>query len=232
MRWKLQWYLCAYGFIRDAKIPNTELDVRLVDLFTEKFLILTSKQSIIDDTSLVSTVETSEVPVSQPTVSLPASQPQYEMPMHYFSGKTVMPSNALAAQQTYTDPLTSLHGSANFRRTYELENSVPPYSSHTHNMPSVPPRTTMPHIGPIMDEMFDRYVQRWQHGQQPVRPTHQHLNRFDRSYRPVRPVPPVMQHQTSRSCLPPHSQIHQLILRNFLLNVRMIWLRWSKKVLG
>ena len=58
---------------------------------------------------------------------------------------------------------------------------------------------------------------------QPVRLVH--LNRFDRSYRPVRPVPPVMRHQTSRSCLPPHSQIHQLILRNFLLNVRMIWPR-------
>ena len=29
----------------------------------------------------------------------------------------------------------------------------------------------MPHISPITDEMFDRYVQRWQHRQQPVRPT-------------------------------------------------------------
>jgi hypothetical protein len=29
----------------------------------------------------------------------------------------------------------------------------------------------MPPIGPITDEMFDRYVQRWQNGQQPVRPT-------------------------------------------------------------
>ena len=56
-----------------------------------------------------------------------------------------------------------------------------------------------------------------------VRPVH--LNRSDGSYRPVRPVPPVMRYQTSILCLPPHSQIHQLILRNFLLNVRMIWLR-------
>ena len=30
---------------------------------------------------------------------------------------------------------------------------------------------TMPQIGPITDEMFDRYVQRWQHMQQSVRLT-------------------------------------------------------------
>ena len=178
----------------------------------------------------ISTVESTEIPVSQPSVTLPASQPPYGMAMHYFSGQTVTPTNALAAQQIYSYPLTSIHGSANFCRTYELENSTPPYSTHTYTMPSVPPRNTMPHIGPITDEMFDRYVQRWQHRQQPVRPTRQpvrpvHLNRSDRSYRPVRPVPPVMRHQTNRSCLPPHSQIHQLISKNFLLNVRMIWLR-------
>ena len=174
---------------------------------------------------LFSTVASTEIPVSQPSVTLPVSQPQYGMPVHYFSGQSVTPTNALVAQQTYSDPLTSVHGSANFRRTYELENSVPPYSSHTHNMPSVPPRTTMPHIGPIMDEMFDRYVQRWQHGQQPVRPTHQHLNRFDRSYRPVRPVPPVMRLQTNKLHLLLYSQILRLILRNYLLSVRMIWLK-------
>ena len=58
---------------------------------------------------------------------------------------------------------------------------------------------------------------------QPVRSVH--LNQSDWSYRLVRPVPPVMRHQTSRTCLPPHSQIHQLIMRNFLPNVKMIWLR-------
>ena len=58
---------------------------------------------------------------------------------------------------------------------------------------------------------------------QPVRSVH--LNWSDWSYRLVRPVPPVMRHQTSRTCLPPHSQIHQLLLRNFLLNVKMVWLR-------
>ena len=51
------------------------------------------------------------------------------------------------------------------------------------------------------------------------------INRSDRPHQLVRPVPPVMQHQTSRTCLPPHSQIHQLIMRNFLPNVKMIWLR-------
>ena len=83
--------------------------------------------------------------------------------MNYFSGQTVMPTNALVAQQTYSDPLTSVRGSANFCRMYELENSMTPYSTHTYNMSSVPARNTMPHIGPITDEMFDRYMQRWQH---------------------------------------------------------------------
>ena len=119
----------------------------------------------------ISTVESTEIHVSQPSVTLPASQLPYGMPMHYFSGQTVTPTNTLAAQQTYSDPLTSIHGSANFRRTYELENSTPAYSTHTYNIPSAPPRNTMPHIGPITDEMFDRYVQRWQHRQQSVRPT-------------------------------------------------------------
>ena len=130
--------------------------MRLVDLFTEKFLILTGKQPVIDDTSSVSTVESTEIPISQPLVTLPASQPPYGMPMNYFSGQTVTPTNVLVAQQTYSDPLTSIHGLANFRRTYELENSTLPYSTHTYNMPSVPLRNTMPHIGPITDEMFDR----------------------------------------------------------------------------
>ena len=79
--------------------------------------------------------------------------------MNYFSGQIVMPTNALVAQQTYSDMLTSIHGSANFCQTYELENSMPPYSTHTYNMPPVPPRGTMPQFGPITDEMFDRYVQ-------------------------------------------------------------------------
>ena len=113
-------------------------------------------------------------------------QPPYGMPMHYFSGQTVMPTNALAAQQTYSDLLTSVHGSATFRRTYELENSMPPYSTHTYNMSSVPPRNTMPHISPITDEMFDQYVQRWQHRQQLVRPTPS-TGQTD-SPQPVRPV--------------------------------------------
>ena len=117
--------------------------------------MLTGEQPVIDDTSPVSTVVSTEIPVPQPSATLPMSQPQYGMPMHYFSGQTVTPTNALVAQQTYSDPLTSVHGSANFRRTYELENSMPPYSTHAYNMPPVPPRSTMPHIGPITDEMFD-----------------------------------------------------------------------------
>ena len=106
--------------------------------------------------------------------------------MNYFSGQTVMPTNALVAQQTYSNPLTSVHGSASFRRTYELENSTPPYYTHTYNMPSIPPRNTMPHIGPITDEMFDGYVQWWQHRQQPVKPTPS--TGQTGSPQPVRPV--------------------------------------------
>ena len=160
-----------------------ERDVRLVDLITKKMMVLAGKQPVIDDTLPVSTVESIEIPVSQSLVTLLESQPPYGMPMNYFSGQTVTPTNALVAQQTYSNPLTSIHGLANFRRTYELENSTPPYYTHTYNMPSVPTRNTMPHIGPITDEMFDRYVQRWQNRQQLVRPTRPvHLNRSDRSY--------------------------------------------------
>ena len=112
--------------------------MQLVDLFTEKFLILTGKQPVVDDTSPVSTVESTKILISQPSVTLWASQPPYGMPMHYFSGQTLTPTNPLAAQQTYSDSLTGIHGSANFRRTNELENSAPPYSTHIHNMPSVP----------------------------------------------------------------------------------------------
>ena len=106
--------------------------------------------------------------------------------MNYFSGQTVTPTNMLVAHQTYSDPLTSVHGLANFCRTYELENSMPPYSTHTYNMSSIPTRNTMPHIGPITDEMFDRYVQLRQHRQQPVRPTPS--TDQTGSPQPVRPV--------------------------------------------
>ena len=161
--------------------------MQLVDLFTEKFLILTGKQPVVDDTSPVSTIESTEIRIPQSSAILPTSQPPYGIPMNYFSGQTVTPTNALVAQQTYSNPLTSIHGLANFRRTYELENSTPPYYTHTYNMPSVPPRNTMPHIGPITDEIFDSYVQRWQHRQQPVRPTSS-IGQTG-SPQPVRPVP-------------------------------------------
>jgi hypothetical protein len=117
----------------------TERDVRLVDLITKKMMVLAGKQPVIDDTLPVSTVESTDIPVSQLSVTLPVSQPPYGMPMNYFSGQTVTPTNALVAQQTYSDPLTSVHSSASFRRTYELENSTPPYSTHTYNMPPVHP---------------------------------------------------------------------------------------------
>jgi hypothetical protein len=60
--------------------------------------------------------------------------------MHYFSGQTVTPTDAMVAQQTYSDPLTSIPSSANFRQMYEMENSSPPYSAHAYNTPLVPPQ--------------------------------------------------------------------------------------------
>ena len=36
-------------------------------------------------------------------------------------------------------------------------------------MPPEPPSNSVPLIGPISDEMFNQYVQRWQNWQRPVR---------------------------------------------------------------
>jgi len=189
-----------------------ERDVRLVDLITEKMMILASKQPVIDDTSPISTVESTEIRIPQSSAILPTSQPPYGMPMNYFSGQIVMPTNALVAQQTYSDPLTSIQGLANFRRTYELENSTPPYYTHTYNMPSVPPETpchisVLSRMRCLTDTCSDGNIgsNRSNQPHQPVRPVH--LNRSDWSYRPVRPVLPLMQHQTSRLHLLLHSQI-------------------------
>jgi len=82
-------------------------------------------------------VSTSEFYVPQPSAASPTSQPQYGMPMNYFSGKTVTP--------TYTDPIMSIPGSANISRTNEIVQYTPPEIS----------RNSVPHIGPISDEMFD-----------------------------------------------------------------------------
>ena len=89
--------------------------------------------------------------------------PQYGMPMGYISSQTVTPTNVMGAQYTYSDPIVSISSSANISRTNEL---VP-------HMSQVPPKSTMLPIGPILDEMFDRYVQWWQNWQRPVGPTSQ-----------------------------------------------------------
>ena len=82
-------------------------------------------------------VSTSEFYVPQPSAASPTSQPQYGMPMNYFSGETVTP--------TYTDPITSIPGWANSSRANEIVSYIPPEL----------PRNSVPHIGPISDEMFD-----------------------------------------------------------------------------
>jgi len=84
------------------------------------------------------------------------SEPHYGMPMNSFSGQTVKPS--------YTDPIMSIPSSANTSRT----NDLVPYMSQVP-----PPRSYVPHIDPISDEMFDRYVQRWQNQQRPIGSTSQ-----------------------------------------------------------
>ena len=66
----------------------------------------------------------------------------------------------------------------------------------------------MPPIGPISDEMFDRYVQRWQSRQRPVRPTYQSgQTSSPQSVRPVVPTGPSgqlvsSQHEVSSSTQP------------------------------
>ena len=74
-----------------------ERDVRLVDLITEKMMVLAGKQPVIDDTLPVSTVESIEIPIPQPSATLPTSQPPYGMPMNYFNGQIVMPTNVYHA---------------------------------------------------------------------------------------------------------------------------------------
>ena len=91
--------------------------------------------------------------------------------MHYFSGQTVMP--------TYTDPIMSIPGSANISQKNEL----------VLHVSQVPPRSSIPPIGPISDEMFDRYVQRWQNRQRPARPTSR--SGSPQSIRPVAATSPT-----------------------------------------
>ena len=88
--------------------------------------------------------------------------------MNYFSGQTVTPM--------YTDPIMSIPGSANICRTNEIVQYTPPEIS----------RNSVLHTGPISDEMFDRYVQRWQNRQRPVRSVYQ--SGQTGSPQPIRPV--------------------------------------------
>ena len=92
-----------------------------------------------------------------------------------------------------------------------------------------PPRNSVPHIGPMFDEMFDRYVQRWQNWQRSVWPTYQPGQTG--SPRPVQSVHPVSLFQTSMRYLHPHSQILRTILTKRFLIIRMIWLICLEKVL-
>jgi len=92
------------------------------------------KPEIADENPSVFTFEFYD---PQPSAASSTSQPQYGMPMNYFGGQTVTP--------TYTDPIMSIPGSANISRTNEIIQYTPPE----------PTRNSVPHIGPISDEMFD-----------------------------------------------------------------------------
>jgi len=70
----------------------------------------------------------------------------------------------------------NIPGSANISRTNKIVQCTPPEVS----------RNSVPHIGPISDKMFDRYVQRWQNRQRPIRPIYQ--SGQTGSPQPVRPV--------------------------------------------
>ena len=93
-------------------------------------------------------------------------------------------------------------------------------------MPPVPPRNSVPPIGPISNEMFDRYMQHWQNWQRPVRPTYQSGQTGS-----PQPVHPVSLFQTSVKYLRPHSQILRVILIMCLLIIRMILLIYLEKIL-
>jgi len=131
------------------------------------------------------------------------SQPQYGMPMNYFSGQTVTP--------TYTDPIMSIPGSANLSRTNEIVQYTPPEIS----------RNSVPHTGSISNEMFDRYVQRWQNRQRLVRPVYQ-----SGQTGPPQPVRPVVttspsgqfvpnQHEVSTSTQPNSSSNFDKMLTDY-----------------
>ena len=102
-----------------------------------------TKLEISSESPSVSTIATSKLYTPQPSAASLVSQPQYGMLMHSFNGQTVRPM--------YTYPIMSILNSTIISQINEL---VP-------HMAQVPHKSTVPPIGPISDEMFDRYVQRW-----------------------------------------------------------------------
>ena len=101
--------------LKHVKNLLAERDVQLVNLLSSKMLIAAGKQpEVTIDTSLVSTAVTTDTSVSQPSATLPVTQPQYGMLLNYFGSQTVMPTKAMVAQQTYSDPITSIPSSPNF----------------------------------------------------------------------------------------------------------------------
>jgi hypothetical protein len=177
---------CGVTF-EQVKSMLAKRDVYLVNWLSSIEWETANKQPAItnDPPPVVSSV-TSEIPISKPSAASSMDQPKFGMPLNYFSGPTVTPTNAMVAQPSYPKPITSIPNSADIRRTNELANFVPPYCTFAHSTPPIPPRGTIAPIVPISDEMFDRYLQRWQNRQRPVEPIPQSsVTSIAQSVRPV-----------------------------------------------
>ena len=95
----------------------------------------------------------------------------------------------------------------------------------------------MPPIGPISDERFDRYGQRWQNRQRPIGPTYQSgQTGYSQPVRPVTPTGPSShsvsnQREVSTSTQPNSSSHFDKVLADYKRLKRMIWLTYLEKTL-
>ena len=161
-------------------------------------------------------------------------QPQFGMPLNYYSGQTVTPTNVMVAQPSYPEPITSIPSSADIRRTNKLANFVPSYCTFARSTPPIPHRGTIAPIDPIWDEMLDRYLQRWQNRQRSVRPQSS-LTGIVQLVRPISgtgltssPSQVAPNEHNASTYTQPNSSSNFI---KCLLNIRMIWLICLKNIL-
>jgi hypothetical protein len=159
------------------------------------------------------------------------------MPLNFYGSQTVTPTNAMVAQETYSDPLATIFI---VRPTFAKQTSWKILCLH---IPLIHIVRRLYHLEVLcylsvlsrtrcLTDMCKDGKTGKDRSDRPIKPVRLvHLNRSDQSYQPVRPVPPIIQFQTSRLPLHPHSQILQVILIKCLLNIRMIWLICLEKIL-